>query len=400
MQRQTSVGLSPPCVPGLAPVMLSPRAEGEKGGVVSARSSALLEEKGRLLAAAKQVEEEIRQSEAQAREQQAVADIISNELREKAKTPRATRSSPPVSPRGTQPQLQTPVQQSAGQQPVIQRAVPPQVQLDEVQMNVAQSQNRAPSPVRVQVIGSTITAADVSAQTVLGQQVRSLHAAVGCSDGADNNRQPRSVSAAGVSTWTRESSGLTIDGSDDEDDEGWAQFGAGSTETEAAQRDVGMQSLLETESQVLLIMQFSENGTSVMRTDLTRTHLLEICRNDIDPHRTQRARTLSKSTSFGQIAELNREQPPAEHHESSVSDLHSAAANSLANLHLRDLRYLQGVNDHHLMPRRGALVVSLGLMNVVITHRNAFFVVPDGADKLLQVCRLSEFPVYFEYTLL
>ena len=45
------------------------------------------------------------------------------------------------------------------------------------------------------------------------------------------------------------------------------------------------------------------------------------------------------------------------------------------------MRLLQGVSDHHIMPRRGALVVSLGIVNVVMTHRNAYFVVPDGADK-------------------
>ena len=40
------------------------------------------------------------------------------------------------------------------------------------------------------------------------------------------------------------------------------------------------------------------------------------------------------------------------------------------------------------MPRRGALVVSLGITNVVMTHRNAYFVVPDGADKA-QILKFS-----------
>jgi hypothetical protein len=105
--------------------------------------------------------------------------------------------------------------------------------------------------------------------------------------------------------------------------------------------DIGMQSLLETESHALLILQFSDTGSAIMRTDLSRTDLLDECRNDIDPHRmSSSTRKLSKSTSLGQLAELERE-PPAH------SRSHNAAAGalgtaSLANLHLRDLRYLQG----------------------------------------------------------
>ena len=43
--------------------------------------------------------------------------------------------------------------------------------------------------------------------------------------------------------------------------------------------------------------------------------------------------------------------------------------------------------------RRGALVVSLGIVNVVMTHRNAYFVVPDGADKaqILKTSLYSDF---------
>jgi hypothetical protein len=105
--------------------------------------------------------------------------------------------------------------------------------------------------------------------------------------------------------------------------------------------DIGMQSLLETESHALLILQFSDTGSAIMRTDLSRTDLLDECRNDIDPHRmASSSRKLSKSTSLGQLAELEREPPAHSRSHNPAAGAHGTA--SLANLHLRDLRYLQG----------------------------------------------------------
>ena len=173
------------------------------------------------------------------------------------------------------------------------------------------------------------------------------------------------------------------------DDASWAQGGIGASElgdAVEAREDAVLHSHLETELQALLILQFTHTGSSVMRTDLTRTDLLELCRRDIDPHRAPASHTkhLSKSTSHGQLAELNRKETNDDHRTQGTTEEAGNTRRTRANLHLRDLRYLQGVHDHHLMPRRGALVVSLGVLNVVITYRNAFFVVPDGADKLLQ----------------
>jgi len=67
--------------------------------------------------------------------------------------------------------------------------------------------------------------------------------------------------------------------SDSDDDMGWANVDSTAIDDESqhAHCDVGMQSLLETESNSLVIMQFTEKGTSIMRTDLTRADLLEVC---------------------------------------------------------------------------------------------------------------------------
>ena len=177
-----------------------------------------------------------------------------------------------------------------------------------------------------------------------------------------------------------ESSEAHAEDIDSDEDLAWAQFGGAHA---AVEEDVGMQRLLETETNPLLIMQFSDNGMSIMRTDLTRTHLVQLCRHDIDPQppaQLPQTSHLTQSTSSEQLAELERDMD--------ATAALPRAPNTLSNLHLRDLRYLQGVNDHHIMPRRGALVLSLGLMNVVITHRNAYFVVHDGADRFLQVLNL------------
>ena len=357
-ERERSRSLSPGPRAG-SPAATLPRLSGARGALpdggaarsespfVSPRASELRAERERLLAAAKRVDEEMQLSEKQAREQQALAERIGGEL-QKAGTPRHGRPETPAGAAHQQPRVgEAPAKQRAEQaQPVIQRALPPQVRVPAPAPAPAAGAGqdaRAAAPaagVGVKVTGETVSAAVAVAAAVMDQHAARTdgqRASGGVPDSGDSHGHP----------------------------------------------DIGMKSLLETESQALLVMQFSESGSAIMRTDLSRTGLLDECRNDIDPQRRAgTARKLSKSTSYGQLAELEREPPANPRCHDTAAGPHGTS--SLAHLHLRDLRYLQGVSDHHIMPRCGALVVSLGLVNVVMTHRNAYFVVPDGADKLLQ----------------
>lgn len=358
----------------MSPLVLSPRSARRFGSIsgdeseraISPQSSVLREERARLLEAAKQVAKEIQESEIQAREQDAVVQIIREELREKAMSPRAAGSTdhsrgaahdaPPANPR-----------RDKSQEPVIQRALPLQTQFGGSDLSPPSAGHRHSSD------AATPAGRNSNTRTKLLQEP--------CTNSGHGARTPGAAQHdAGSGMQDPGVPQLLPDGHE-----------AAGRDVQNAQLEAGVQSLLEMELQVLLIMQFSVNGTSVMRSDLTRSDLLRVCRNDIDPDRAQgRKRGVSKSTSVGQLAELKRVAPLNETDSLAAADADAASrtgvtVHGLPNLHLRDLRYLQGMSNHHLMPRRGALVVSLGLINAVITHRNAYFVIPDGADKLLQV---------------
>ena len=249
----------------VSPLVLSPRSARRNigGGSGSDRAtspggSALREERARLIRAAKEVAKEIQKSEAQAREQDAVVQIIREELREKAMSPRAARSHSLRAAHDATPAIQ----RVTSQDPAIQLGLG----LSAPGAGRRRSQD-ATSPPQ-----------------------------------ANPNRSAPPFAGSGHGT------GGGFDAQHDAD-------AAGRDPTaQDAQLEVGVQSLLETESQVLLIMQFSVNGTSVMRSDLTRSDLLEVCRNDIDPDRKQTpTRNMSKSTSIGQLAELKRKAPERAH---------------------------------------------------------------------------------------
>lgn len=298
----------------------------------------------------------------QAREQQVLADMIGYELR--AKTARSVREAAGHNAAGTAGTAgaagaATHASATAHQQETEHAGLQDFVDYDAGRDSHGSVRAAVQPAIGMQVTGTTVAAAAAAAQHAVEDKVKS-------------------PSTLRIHRASSTDAALASDGDDGEDDMGWAHFdfadaslAGGDDESQHARtardRDVGMQSLLETESHPLVIMQFSESGTSIMRTDLTRADLLEVCRNDIDPHRQHGAsKKMSKNTSIGQLAELERTQPS--HTRSQSSDAYDAA--SLANLHLRDLRYLQGINDHHLMPRSLAVRLSRCLSCSLVLPRS------------------------------
>jgi len=359
----------------LSPLVRSPPPHGSPGGrrtgsvgvdgserVISPRGSVLREERARLLEAAKHMGDAIQESEVQAREQEAVAQIIREELR--AKTPRITGPSSREAQHADSDAEKE--RQQDGQEPATQRALLPQMQMDGPGHSVPAGRRQK------------------TAQDRPGSTSRSPQQPVANLDAGDDKQGRR----PGAHT------SMTSDG----------QEPAGKDRAQKLQLDAGVQGLLETESQVLLIMQFSVSGGrchSVMRTDLTRSDLLQVCRNDIDPAREQSLRSsISKSTSVGQLAELKRDLEPSDAPRGSpaagVDAARQIAMSGLPNLHLRDLRYLQGTHDDPQMTRAHARAL------VACTHRksptplrvlSASLLPPDGALCVCAHARYLSVPV-------
>eukprot|EP00960_Hanusia_phi_P016667 490669-Hanusia_phi.AAC.1 len=208
---------------------------------------------------------------------------------------------------------------------------------------------------------SNVNEAIAAVQSALQEQLRSAN-----EEGLANGGEERNQLALNTQSST---DGLDTHDEDDEDESGDEeaedQGGFLRTSFEVkryAVRDDAAKSAFENESQVLLLMQVNSKGEYFMRTDLSRIDLLAACRNDIAAVGEEKVATSSSSSSSPSRDYLS----------------------SCANLHLRDLRRLTGFQGHAIMARRGAIVLALGFLNAVITHSNAYIVIPDGTDHLLQ----------------
>jgi len=104
----------------------------------------------------------------------------------------------------------------------------------------------------------------------------------------------------------------------------------------------------------MLLLVFTSDNESYMRSDLSRFDLLLECR-----------KTMPESALPGGTA------------------LHLGHSRG-ATLQLRDLRALQDVQRPSLMVRTGAILVSIEPLKAIITRDRAFVVVPEGADDLLE----------------
>jgi len=101
---------------------------------------------------------------------------------------------------------------------------------------------------------------------------------------------------------------------------------------------------MQTNPDQLVVLVLTNSYQSFMRSDMTRYDLLTECRRMLP----QRQETLG------------------------------------ASLQLRDLRALQAGSESALLVRGGAIVLSCSPLNAVVTSQQAFVVVPEGADDLLE----------------
>uniref|UniRef100_A0A7S4KTB7 Magnesium transporter n=1 Tax=Guillardia theta TaxID=55529 RepID=A0A7S4KTB7_GUITH len=101
---------------------------------------------------------------------------------------------------------------------------------------------------------------------------------------------------------------------------------------------------MQTNPDQLVVLVLTSSYQSFMRSDMTRYDLLTECRRMLP----QRQEALG------------------------------------ASLQLRDLRALQAGSESALLVRGGAIVLSCSPLNAVVTSQQAFVVVPDGADDLLE----------------
>lgn len=156
------------------------------------------------------------------------------------------------------------------------------------------------------------------------------------SGGAEGRAQRRSVGAS--------------DSSSDEEEEK-ATFQLWQTKRELT---TSLMSSMQKDADTMLVLVFTADNTSYMRSDLSRFDLLLECRKSVPNSALPGGTALHLRHSRG------------------------------AALQLRDIRALQEVQRPSLMVRMGAIIVSIEPLNAIITHDRAFVVVPDGADDLLE----------------
>ena len=143
---------------------------------------------------------------------------------------------------------------------------------------------------------------------------------------------------------------MASDGSDDEEEEE-ATFQLWESKKNIASYLI---SHVQKDADPMLLLVFTSDNESYMRSDLSRFDLLLECR-----------KTMHESALPGGTA------------------LHLGHSRG-ATLQLRDLRALQDVQRPSLMVRTGAILVSIEPLKAIITRDRAFVVVPEGADDLLE----------------
>ena len=119
-----------------------------------------------------------------------------------------------------------------------------------------------------------------------------------------------------------------------------------------------LMSSMKADADTMLVLVFTADKKSYMRSDMSRFDLLLECRKAVpeDTHHARMPRHLGEGSC---------------HHTRG------------AMLQLRDIRALQDVQRPSLMVRAGAIVVSIEPLKAIITHDRSFVVVPEGADGLL-----------------
>ena len=115
-----------------------------------------------------------------------------------------------------------------------------------------------------------------------------------------------------------------------------------------------LMSSMQKDADTMLVLVFTADNQSYMRSDMSRFDLLLECRKSVSENAVPGSSVLQLGHSRG------------------------------AMLQLRDIRALQDVHRPSLMVRVGAIVVSIDPLNAIITHDRAFVMVPDGADDLLE----------------
>ena len=144
---------------------------------------------------------------------------------------------------------------------------------------------------------------------------------------------------------------LVASDSSDDDNEEEATFQLWQTKRDLT---TSLMSSMQKDADTMLVLVFTADNTSYMRSDLSRFDLLLECRKSVPDSALPGGTALHLGHSRG------------------------------AALQLRDIRALQDVQRPSLMVRMGAIIVSIEPLNAIITHDRAFVVVPDGADDLLE----------------
>jgi hypothetical protein len=115
-----------------------------------------------------------------------------------------------------------------------------------------------------------------------------------------------------------------------------------------------LMSSLQRDTDSMLVLEFTANNKSYMRSGLSRFDLLRECRKSVPDSALQ----------HGSVQQIRQYRG--------------------AVLQLRDIRALQDAHRPSLMVRLGAIIVTIDPLSAIITHDRAFVMVPDGADSLLE----------------